>query len=114
AGEETHVLWLAIATGRAARRVLEDQRACVIARVRSARGPGLLYEGAASDDLARDVLQLLAEERTVGTGEATLAGQTWPGFRTLYDAMEDDAPVERVSGEQSNTSIRSGSQLMLK
>ncbi|MPZ97808.1 MAG: maltose alpha-D-glucosyltransferase [Dehalococcoidia bacterium] len=116
AEETVYVLPLAVASGRGARRLLDESPNAAVVRVRSARGDGVLFDAMASDVTARELLELVANGRTIEAEGARvrLTGEATAAFRPLYDALDDPLPVTRSTVEQSNTSVRYGQQIILK
>jgi len=110
----TYVLALAVTSGRGQRQLVEDHPEAAIAELRSERGGGLLYEAMASEHLVQEVLDVMARGRIVSGTGARLVPETFGAFRPLYEALDHPPAVSRISGEQSNTSVRVGQQMMLK
>ena len=107
-------LILAVASGRGARDLVAAHPESVIARVRSDRGDGVLFDGTASDSLMRELVDVMAERRTVTSGDTRVMGERLRPFGPLYEALDELPAVTRSTGEQSNTSVRIGQHLMLK
>ncbi len=110
----TYTLALGVTSGRGARQMRSDQPEAVIAELRSARGTGLLYEAMASEGLVREILDLFAGDRVRSSNGTRLVPWTHGTFDALYGALDEPLEVHRSTGEQSNTSVRVGQQLMLK
>ncbi|MEX2446080.1 MAG: putative maltokinase, partial [Dehalococcoidia bacterium] len=111
----TYTLVLAIATGRGARQLLDGRPNAVIAHVEAARGRGILCDAMVSEGIGRELLELTIGQSTpTGGSGARLQTDRFPGFHRLYDALEDPVPVNVLSEEQSNSSVRFGQQIMLK
>ncbi len=115
-GDETvpYVVPVAIASGRAARALGAAHPEAVISAVRSDRGRGVLYDATASERFSRALLELMAQEGSLAVKGVEVRGQTLTPFAAAYEAMSDPVTAQRLTLEQSNTSIRMGDQLMLK
>jgi maltose alpha-D-glucosyltransferase/alpha-amylase len=111
---ETYWLPLAIALGRSAREVQEASPGAVIARIDGTRGRGVLFDGTASDAVSRALLELIHGNRSAAGRCGELRGASSFALRPLYEALEEPPSVHRLGGEQSNTSVRFDSQLILK
>ncbi|MGE0228055.1 MAG: maltose alpha-D-glucosyltransferase [Dehalococcoidia bacterium] len=111
---ETYALPLAIALGQAARRVRDESAAAVLSSVSGPRGRGVLYDGLASPEVVRQLVSMLREGRTIRGRHGQLRAEPARAFDELFDALETRPAVQTMSGEQSNTSVRIGEQVILK
>src|SRR5690606_20772944 len=116
AGGETtpYVLPLAVVSGRGLSAVIEEHPEAIVSPVRSDRGRGMLYDATVSERFARELIELMADERTLAGEQVQLRGFALEPFTPAYEAMPPRVAARRISAEQSNTSIRVGDQLMLK
>ena len=111
---ETYNLPLAIATGRAASRIATDAPESIVAYVEGAPGRGVLYDATHSEAATLAIVDSIGSGRSVRGSDGTLRAQPTGAYRELNDALDEHPAVERMGGEQSNTSVRVGGQLMLK
>jgi len=111
---ETYNLPLAIATGRAASRIATATPESIVAYVEGAPGRGVLYDATHSEAATLAIVEAIGSGRSVRGSGGTLRPQPTGAYRELNDALEEHPAVERMSAEQSNTSVRIGGQLMLK
>jgi maltose alpha-D-glucosyltransferase/alpha-amylase len=109
-----YVLPVAVASGRALQVLTERHPEAIISPVRSERGRGMLYDATVSERFTRALIELMADERVVTGTNAQLHGVALEPFTPAYEAMPELLTAQRLSTEQSNTSIRVGEQLMLK
>ncbi|MEX2229453.1 MAG: maltose alpha-D-glucosyltransferase [Dehalococcoidia bacterium] len=110
----TYALPLAIATGRAARAVRETVPGAVIGELEGDRGRGVLFDGTASDDVCRALLDLMRDRRAASGADGVLEAEATSALAELYGALEEPPSVHRMAVEQSNTSVRFDAQLILK
>jgi len=111
---ETYALLLGVSTDEAAKTVLQTDPTCVLARVRSRQGEGLLHDAVGTEAAATLLLALIHEQHhlTSAAGEFRAFGtRAYPDVR---GPAEEPLAIRRVQGEQSNSSIIYGSRLILK
>jgi maltose alpha-D-glucosyltransferase/alpha-amylase len=113
AAGETYSLPLAIATGRAAQRVLEQSGGAVLAPLHGSRGRGVLYDAMTDDAFCRRLLEVV-NHRQMSSEHAQIQGESLPAFASLYDALDEEPAMQRFTSEQSNSSVMIGGQLILK
>ncbi|HRC62239.1 MAG TPA: putative maltokinase, partial [Dehalococcoidia bacterium] len=111
---ETYALPLAVAAGQAARRVRDESAASVLCSVSGPRGRGLLYDGLAAPEVVRHLLGLLRDGRPIRGRQGQLRAEPARAFEELFDALDTRPTVQSMSGEQSNSSVRIGEQVVLK
>ncbi len=114
APRETYAMPLAVAAGQASRRIRDDVPGAILTSISGPRGTGAVYDGLASPDVVRQLLHMLRDGRTARGRRGTLRAQRGAAFTELYEALEPQPAVQIIGGEQSNTSVRIGGQLILK
>jgi maltose alpha-D-glucosyltransferase/alpha-amylase len=105
-----YVLPLAVATGEAAAGIREHQPGAVICGL--GNGAGVLYDAMASDEFCRALLGRLQGGEIRGA-HGLLRGIPGKALERLA-GLESGAGITRLAGEQSNTSIVFGDQIILK
>jgi maltose alpha-D-glucosyltransferase/alpha-amylase len=114
APQDTYALPLAVAVGQASRRVREDTPASVLAAVTGPRGHGTLYDGLASREVVSQFIRMLRDRRTARGRHGLLRAEPAGAFGELYEALELPPQIQPLGGEQSNSSVRVGGQLIFK
>ncbi len=111
-GETTdlYVVPLALAAGETANRIREHHQAAVLCALSD--GSGLVYDALAGDEHCRALLELLRGGEVRGAG-GVLRGDPGHALEALPPA-ENGVSVIRVAGEQSNSSVIYGDQIILK
>ncbi len=94
------------------RRLLETP-ASVIAEVRSASEPGVLYDATSDPDFGSVLVDLAANRKKLKGRSTTLAALPMNASRHLAAAIEGQ-PARPGNAEQSNTSIVFGDQVIVK
>jgi maltose alpha-D-glucosyltransferase/alpha-amylase len=74
----------------------------------------MLVDGALDDDACRALLDIIENQRELGTRRGSIRAWTTSSFAGLRDAAGETPTLRRGSAEQSNTSIFFGERLMLK
>jgi maltose alpha-D-glucosyltransferase / alpha-amylase len=110
---ERYLVPLAVTLGDEAARLQEAHPGAILGRVTCGGTPGVLNDALLSDEVCRTLLALIDDGRAlrgqqgVVTGRAGRAGVPSPAPAACW-------PVSRITGEQSNSSIIFGDQLILK
>jgi maltose alpha-D-glucosyltransferase/alpha-amylase len=65
------------------------------------------------DAFCRGLLEVI-RQRALRGQHARLDGEPLPAFASLYDALDEEPAMQRLTAEQSNSSVLIGSQLILK
>ncbi len=86
----------------------------MVARLDGSRGRGVVFDGMASSEVALALLETFRRGRAVDGARGTLTAETSSALPEMYDALEDPPSVHPLSAEQSNTSVRFDTQLILK
>ncbi|MEX2643511.1 MAG: maltose alpha-D-glucosyltransferase [Acetobacterales bacterium] len=86
--------------------------ALTLARVRRGARMGLLREAVASEDFARTVIAAMRDGTEAGTGSARVRFHSTSGAPEIEGLAETEVRV--LGGEQSNTTVILGDQLVLK
>jgi maltose alpha-D-glucosyltransferase/alpha-amylase len=107
---DLYVLPLALATGETANKIREHHQSSVLCAL--ADGTGLLHDATAGDEHCRALLDLLRGGRVRGA-RGVLRGAAGKVLEEVA-VPEGGLSVSRLGGEQSNTSILFGDQLILK
>jgi maltose alpha-D-glucosyltransferase / alpha-amylase len=111
---ETYFLPLAFCSGTAAEAVLEQSEESVIARMTGAR-KGVLHDASAGQDVARELLAMIAGHVEWKTRVGAIGGAATAAFGPLVaDTVLESLAVTANRGEQSNSSLSYGDRLILK
>jgi maltose alpha-D-glucosyltransferase / alpha-amylase len=113
-GAETYALLLGISTDEAAKTLLQTDPTCVLARVRSRQGEGLLHDAVGTEAAATLLLDLIQEHHHLTSAAGEFRAFVTRAYPDVRGPAEEPLPVRRVQGEQSNSSIIYGSRLILK
>jgi maltose alpha-D-glucosyltransferase/alpha-amylase len=114
---QSYLVPLAFAEGpRAAARREEIPSPVVAAFSGAAAGEPapVLYDAARDPELARALVDRIAEGRREWFGDRELVASATDAFDRAAWAADRELPVEPVGGEQSNTSVRLGDRYLLK
>src|SRR4030095_14481288 len=87
---------------------------CVLARVRSRQGEGLLHDAVGTEAAATLLLALLHERHHLPSAAGEFRAFGTSAYPDVRGPAEEPLPMRRVQGEQSNSSIIYGSRLILK
>jgi maltose alpha-D-glucosyltransferase/alpha-amylase len=113
-GTETYTLLLGVSADETTEALLQTDPGCVLARVRSRQGEGLLHDALGTEAGATHLLTLIEGQQrlTSGAGEfRAFATRVYPEVR---GPAEEPLALRRVQGEQSNSSMIYGSRMILK
>ena len=113
-GAETYALLLGISTDEAAKTLLQTDPTCVLARVRSRQGEGLLHDAVGTEVAATLLLTLIHEQHHLTSAAGEFRAFVTRAYPEVRGPAEEPLPMRRVQGEQSNSSIIYGSRLILK
>ena len=111
---ETYALLLGISTDGAAKTVLQTEPTCVLARVRSRQGEGLLHDAVGTEAAATLLLALIHDQHHLTSAAGEFRAFATSAYPEVRGPAEEPLPIRRVQGEQSNSSIIYGSRLILK
>jgi maltose alpha-D-glucosyltransferase/alpha-amylase len=112
---ETYTLPLAFATGADAARVRRQRPESLVARAHCADGTGVLYDAMNDPRFGAALCDAIARRRRVKGTKGTLVAIREPLFRAVRGSEADALPEPTLlRGEQSNTSVVFGKQLILK
>jgi maltose alpha-D-glucosyltransferase/alpha-amylase len=101
---------LAVTTGAAAEAVLAGDPGSVIATVTTDKGPAVLHDAIAREDVRQALLQIIAQNGEIATQQGTLTGRASSGVSLAGETL----PGRTGSAEQSNTSILYDAKLIMK
>jgi maltose alpha-D-glucosyltransferase/alpha-amylase len=105
-------------TGDAAAHLRRDRPQAVLAEVESTGREGvqsgILVDGIEDPVLAETLVDGIARRRQWSGGAGALVGTPTRAFRTLRGPADEPLPAVPLHADQSNTSIRLGSRLILK
>jgi maltose alpha-D-glucosyltransferase/alpha-amylase len=110
---EVYAAPVAVATGFEAERTMVDTPSAVIAEVAGGDSTGLLYDAGADSRFAVALVRLAANRKRLKGREVIVSALPMAASRGLAQAIEGQ-PVRAGSGEQSNTSVTIGDQIVLK
>jgi maltose alpha-D-glucosyltransferase/alpha-amylase len=113
-GAETYTLLLGISTDEAAKTVLQTDPTCVLARVRSRQGEGLLHDAVGTEAAATLLLAQIHEQHHLTSAAGEFRAFVTSAYPDVRGPAEEPLAIRRVQGEQSNSSIIYGSRLILK
>jgi maltose alpha-D-glucosyltransferase/alpha-amylase len=111
---ETYVLPLALAQGERAEQIQKECPQAVVARVRGADGEKVLYDAAWDKGFHQTLLETIARRRRLKGDAGELVALPSRVFRRSYGPQHNSLDSSVLKGEQSNTSIVYGNQLILK
>jgi maltose alpha-D-glucosyltransferase / alpha-amylase len=111
---ETYALLLGISIDEAAKTLLQTDPTCVLARVRSRQGEGLLHDAVGTEAAATLLLALIHEQHHLTSAAGAFRAFVTRAYPDVRGPVEEPLPMRRVQGEQSNSSIIYGSRLILK
>jgi maltose alpha-D-glucosyltransferase/alpha-amylase len=111
---ETYVITLAHATGARADEVRSTQAHAVVCELTAGGVPGLLYGATASPEVGALILQAFARKRSFRGQAGMLVAAPSKHFKRVAGSALSALTATPLGGEQSNTSLRYGQQLMLK
>jgi maltose alpha-D-glucosyltransferase/alpha-amylase len=111
-----YILPLACAAGEAAEAVARDLAPVVIARLNigQAAQPALLYDGIASKDFCRALLELISTQQTVEGKRGRLEPTHTPELEKLLADAATNLEPSIGKAEQSNSSVIFGDKLIFK
>ncbi|MGE3540859.1 MAG: maltose alpha-D-glucosyltransferase [Candidatus Tectimicrobiota bacterium] len=112
--DETYALLLGISADAADESLLQTEPGCVLARLRSRQGEGILYEALGTEAAATLLLTLIQEQRRLASPAGEIRGLRSRVYAEVRGPEDEPLPVRRVQAEQSNSSIIYGSRLILK
>src|SRR5712691_10023777 len=113
-GAETYTLLLGISTDEAAKTLLQTDPTCVLDRVRSRQGEGLLHDAVGTEAAATLLLALIHEQHHLTSAAGEFRAFVTSAYPEVRGSAEEPLLMRRVQGEQSNSSIIYGSRLILK
>lgn len=106
---------MGLATGAAAESIARDHPSSLIARVRSTKGLGLLYDALISDDFCVQLLQVIQNGSEELTRTGKIVGQRTAAFSEIQGGEGDPtSSISRGSVEQSNSTIFYDKRYFLK
>jgi maltose alpha-D-glucosyltransferase/alpha-amylase len=112
-GHHHYFLPLTICAYVDARGLEERAPHSVLATITGAR-KGLLFDAWLDDRFARTVLEALDREERPATKRGSIRALKTAAFAKLRGSPTGSLPISRVTGEQSNNSIKYGDRLILK
>ena len=108
----TYFLPVAVAWGRHGEEILAGIAGAAISLLRRGSRVGVIFDAASDEDFALAVMEAMRESRTLAASDGSV---TFFHTRALDDVVFDGRPaVQRLAGEQSNTSIVIGDKAILK
>ena len=110
---DVYVLLLALAQG-GERAALATHATAPVLPVRVGEADALICDGAFDPDVRRAVFDTIRHEQTIASRHGELAGHAGGSLHEIVGTDQAAADSRLSSAEQSNTSIRYGSRLMLK
>jgi maltose alpha-D-glucosyltransferase/alpha-amylase len=110
---ETYVLALAVATGDEADKIRAEHPDALVSALMLGGVPGVLFDALARDQTCVELEQLIAEQADHGGGRGRLHGTAGRALKEIIPPAQH-WPVKRLGGEQSNSSVVYGDQLILK
>jgi maltose alpha-D-glucosyltransferase/alpha-amylase len=110
---EIYALPLAVADGFDAERMLAESQSAVIAEVVGGHETGLLYDAGTDPAFSAALVRLAANRKRLRGRDATVSALPMAASRGLPKAL-DGQSARGSNGEQSNTSVIFGDQLVLK
>jgi maltose alpha-D-glucosyltransferase/alpha-amylase len=113
-GAETYTILLGISSDEAAKTVLQTDPTCVLARVRSRQGEGLLHDAVGTEAAATLLLTMMHEQHHLTSAAGEFRAFVTKAYPEVRGPAEEPLPMRRVQGEQSNSSIIYGSRMILK
>ena len=111
--DETYVLPLAVSSGAAAERLRADHPAAVMCAITIGEQSLLVHGALFADERCRDLLSVIARGETHRGSAGVLSGVPRDGIGEAWPAA-DKWPVERTSGDYSNSSITFGAPYSMK
>ncbi len=108
----TYQLPLAISTGEDATATQAADPASIVATVSTPKGPAILHDAVACEDVRQAILRLIETGTELRTRSGMLRGHASSAFADLRGT--DSLPARTGSAEQSNTSILYDAKLILK
>jgi maltose alpha-D-glucosyltransferase/alpha-amylase len=109
-GRESYCLPLAMAFGDRA----DPPPGSVMCRLESPRGTGVLVDGMQDGDACSALLNCIEAEARIPARHGEVRGERGPGFPGARGSADAPLPVARMAVEQSNSSARYGTRLILK
>src|SRR2546428_258989 len=113
-GAETYTLLLGISTDEDAKTLLQTDPTCVLARVRSRQGEGLLHDAVGTEAAATLLLAQIHEQHHITSAAGEFRAFVTRAYPDVRGPAEEPLTIRRVQGEQSNSSMIYGSRLILK
>jgi maltose alpha-D-glucosyltransferase/alpha-amylase len=113
-GTETYALLLGISAGETAEALLQTDPGCVLARVRSRQGEGLLHDAVGTEAAATLLLTLIEAQQRLASGAGEFRAFSTRAYPELRGPVEEPLSTRRTQGEQSNSSMVYGSRMILK
>ncbi|HJR57966.1 MAG TPA: maltose alpha-D-glucosyltransferase [Vicinamibacterales bacterium] len=110
-GRDRYFLPLTIRSHADAQGLQERAGPAILANITGAR-KGVLFDAWLDDRFARTMLEAIEKQEQIRTRAGAVRALQTTGFAAARGS--DDLPPRRVSGEQSNTSLIFGDQLILK
>ncbi|MEO8050153.1 MAG: maltose alpha-D-glucosyltransferase [Acidobacteriota bacterium] len=114
ATSERYVLPLTVSYGAAAGAIRTETPSAILCPVVSAEGSGSLHDGLLDEGTCRMLLRCIGSQERIATRQGAILGVPSTLFQELRGSPESDLPPKRLTGEQSNSSILYGKQLILK
>jgi len=105
---------LAMAFGDEANELSRAVPNAIVASIISAKVPGILFDGAFSDDVCLDLFSLIEKSRDLRARRGSIRGERGTAFQGILGSAGMPLPVRRVSTEQSNSSFFFGDRFILK
>jgi maltose alpha-D-glucosyltransferase / alpha-amylase len=113
-GADTYALLLGISTDEAAKTLLQTDPGCVLTRVRSRQGEGLLHDAVGTEAAAALLLNMIQESQHLTSAAGEFRAFATKAYSEIRGPVEEPLTMRRVQGEQSNSSIIYGSRLIFK
>jgi maltose alpha-D-glucosyltransferase/alpha-amylase len=105
-------LALTITTGEAAETIRASDPASIVATVTTVKGPAILHDAVAREDVRQAILHLIEANGELSTRNGVLIGHSSSAFAEVHGT--DPLPARTGSAEQSNTSILYDARLIMK
>jgi maltose alpha-D-glucosyltransferase/alpha-amylase len=113
-GTDTYALLLGISTDEVAKALLQSDPGCVLTRVRSRQGEGLLHDAMGTEAAAWLLLNMIQGSQHLISAAGELRAFVTPAYPELRGPAEEPLPIRQIQGEQSNSLMIYGSRLIFK